>query len=177
MERLKRWICTLLAVCVILPLLPVTAWGVTTEEFSLTVGETYYFLVDTEARRAYIPFTYAGTISAYVLNANARGVAEAAENAAASKKATNYGYTYDHSLFVAERNVLQAANWGNVMGSKEDLIYGKDYPSNGIRYTLRAMTGGSLPFNSDYTYGYPSNNEWDVLRSKGCIKNPEIGDT
>ncbi len=177
MERLKRWICTLLAVCVILPLLPVTAWGATTEEFSLTVGDTYYFLVDTEARRAYIPFTYAGTINAYVLNANARGVAEAAENAAASKKATNYGYTYDHSLFVAERNVLQAANWGNVMGSKEDLIYGKDYPSNGIRYTLRAMTGGSLPFNSDYTYGYPSNNEWDVLRSKGCIKNPEIGDT
>ena len=182
MERVKRWICTLLAVCVILPLLPVTAWGVTTEEFSLTVGETYYFLVDTVARRAYFPFTYAGTINAYVLNANARGVAEAAENAAAATNANannaKYGYTYDHSLFVAERNVLQAANWGNVMGSQEDLIYGKDYPYNGIRYTLRAMTGGSLPFNPDYTYGYPSNNEWDVLCSKGdYIKNATAADT
>lgn len=179
MERVKRWICTLLAVCVMLTLLPVTAWGAAKEEFSLKVGETYYFLVDIETRRAYVPFTYAGTINAYVLNENAERVAEATDDAAfTTNPEAKYGYTYDHSLFVAERNVLWDVTWGNLTGVKENLIYGKDYPYNGIRYTLRAMTGGSTPLKEgDNTYGLPGNNEWEVLRSKGCIKYPEIGDT
>lgn len=183
MERLKRWICTLLAVCVILPLLPVTAWGVTTEEFSLTVGYTYYFyLGGTDTRWAYIPFTYAGTINAYVLNENAEEVAKASEYASAATNANannaKYGYTYDHSLFVSEINVLDAECWGGLTKQSNNLIYGRNYTSNGISYTMRAMTGGSLPRYPDYTYGDPGNNEWDVLCSKGdYIKNATAADT
>lgn len=183
MERLKRWICTLLAVCVILPLLPVTAWGVTTEEFSLTVGDTYYFyLGGTDTRWAYIPFTYAGTINAYVLNENAEEVAKASEYASAATNANannaKYGYTYDHSLFVSEINVLDAECWGGLTKQSNNLIYGRNYTSNGISYTMRAMTGGSLPRYPDYTYGDPGNNEWDVLCSKGdYIKNATAADT
>ena len=49
------------------------------EQFSLKPGGTYYFDLSSAAipnaagNQNYVPFTYAGTVNAYVLNANALG--------------------------------------------------------------------------------------------------------
>ena len=143
------------------------------EQFNLTPGGTYYFdlsganipgtangsLPDTTLH--YVPFTYAGTIEAYKLT-SARATTE--EYAQQNK--------YAHSLFVADYNVTHTVSWDDL--NTKSLIFGKNYASGGVDYTLRAPSVGSARTGSSEPYrGTPQSNEWDRMLDKdeGHIKN------
>ena len=150
------------------------------EQFSLTHGGTYYFdlsgvsipgtansgtsfgavsLPDTSLH--YVPFTYAGTIEAYKLTS---AMATTEEYAQQNK--------YAHSLFVADYAVTHTISWGGL--NDEGLIFGKNYASGGVDYTLRAPSVGSISTGSgDSQRGVPQSNEWDTMLNKnsGYIQN------
>ncbi|HCH96885.1 MAG TPA: hypothetical protein DFI63_02560, partial [Lachnospiraceae bacterium] len=120
-----------------------TAQFALSEQFSLKPGGTYYFdlsamgipgtvntgnedgavsLPDTSLH--YVPFTYAGTIEAYKLTS---AMVTTEEYAQQNK--------YAHSLFVADYAVTHTISWGGL--NDEGLIFGKNYASGGVDYTLR----------------------------------------
>ena len=157
-----------------------TAQFALSEQFSLTPGGTYYFdlsamgipgtvntgnengavsLPDTSLH--YVPFTYAGTIEAYKLTS---ATATTEEYAQQNK--------YAHSLFVADYAVTHTVSWNGL--NDEGLIFGKNYASGGVDYTLRAPSVGSNATGSgDSQRGVPQSNEWDTMLNKnsGYIKN------
>ena len=109
----------------------------------------------------YVPFTYAGTIEAYKLTS---AMATTEEYAQQNK--------YAHSLFVADYVVTHTISWGGL--NDEGLIFGKNYASGGVDYTLRAPSVGSDSAGSgDSQHGTPQSNEWDRILDKndGYIKN------
>ena len=157
-----------------------TAQFVLSEQFSLTPGGRYYFdlsamdipgtvntgnifgatsLPDTTLH--YVPFTYAGTVNAYKLTTE---MATTEEYAQQNK--------YPHSLFVADYAVTHTISWGGL--NDEGLIFGKNYASGGVDYTLRAPSVGSNATGSgDSQRGVPQSNEWDTMLNKdsGYIQN------
>jgi len=182
-----------------------TLWaGWTVEQqFTLQPGETYWFdlsamgipgTVNADTAQAggsslglpdatmhYVPFTYAGTAEAYVLNSASSGKSNASDLASAeTEKSGLYGYNYPHSLFIAQHNVTHSVSWDSL--NKEGFIFGKDYSSGGVHYMLRAPSVGS---HDDYNYfgryAEPENNEWNSIfndstqdyddNSGGWIKN------
>ena len=143
------------------------------EQFTLTPGGRYYFdlsamnipgtangsLPDTTLH--YVPFTYAGTIEAYKLTS---AMATTEEYAQQNK--------YAHSLFVADYAVTLKVNWNNL--DTASLIFGKNYASGGVDYTLRAPSVGSgFTGSDDSERGTPQSNEWDAVLDKnsGYVKN------
>jgi len=143
------------------------------EQFTLTSGGTYYFdlsgvsipgtanesLPDKTMR--YVPFTYAGTVDAYKLTS---AMATTEEYAQQNK--------YSHSLFVADYAVTHKVNWNNL--DTASLIFGKNYASGGVDYTLRAPSVGSNYTGSGNSErGVPQSNEWDTMLNKdsGYIQN------
>ena len=150
------------------------------EQFTLTPGGRYYFdlsamnipgtvntgnslgatsLPDTSLH--YVPFTYAGTIEAYKLTSEMATTEEYAEQ-----------NKYAHSLFVADYVVTHTISWGGL--NDEGLIFGKNYASGGVDYTLRAPSTGSDDTGSgESQHVTPSNNEWDRILNKnsGYIQN------
>ena len=109
----------------------------------------------------YVPFTYAGTIEAYKLTS---AMATTEEYAQQNK--------YAHSLFVADYVVTHTISWGGL--NDEGLIFGKNYASGGVDYTLRAPSTGSDDTGSgESQHVTPSNNEWDRILNKnsGYIQN------
>ena len=150
-----------------------TAQFALSEQFFLTPGGRYYFdlsganipgtangsLPDTKLH--YVPFTYAGTIEAYKLTS---ATATTEEYAQQNK--------YAHSLFVADYAVTHKVNWNNL--DTASLIFGKNYASGGVDYTLRAPSVGSNSTGSgDSQRGVPQSNEWDTMLNKnsGYIQN------
>ena len=157
-----------------------TAQFALSEQFSLKPGGRYYFdlsamnipgtanggnsdgavsLPDTSLH--YVPFTYVGTIEAYKLTS---ATATTEEYAQQNK--------YPHSLFVADYAVTHTISWGGL--NDEGLIFGKNYASGGVDYTLRAPSVGSNATGSgDSQRGVPQSNEWDTMLNKnsGYIKN------
>ena len=143
------------------------------EQFSLTPGGRYYFDLSAmnipgtaneslpDKTMYYVPFTYAGTVDAYKLT-SARATTE--EYAQQNK--------YAHSLFVADYDVTHKVNWNNL--DTASLIFGKNYASGGVDYTLRAPSVGSNSTGSgESQHDTPSNNEWDRILDKnsGYIQN------
>ena len=143
------------------------------EQFSLAPGGTYYFDLSGEnipgtangslpdASLHYVPFTYAGTVNAYKLTS---AMATTDEYAQQNK--------YAHSLFVADYAVTHAVRWYGL--NDEGLIFGKNYASGGVDYTLRAPSVGSNSTGSgDSERGVPQSNEWDTMLNKdsGYIQN------
>ena len=150
------------------------------EQFSLTPGGRYYFdlsamnipgtanggnsdgavsLPDTSLH--YVPFTYVGTIEAYKLTS---ATATTEEYAQQNK--------YPHSLFVADYAVTHTVSWDDL--NTKSLIFGKNYASGGVDYTLRAPSVGSNSTGSgESQHDTPSNNEWDRILDKnsGYIQN------
>ena len=143
------------------------------EQFSLAPGGRYYFdisganitgtangsLPDTTLH--YVPFTYAGTIEAYKLTS---AMATTEEYAQQNK--------YAHSLFVADYAVTHTVSWNDL--NTAGLIFGKNYASGGVDYTLRAPSVGSNSTGSgEPQRGTPQSNEWDRILDKdsGYIKN------
>ena len=180
---MRKRILSLLLCCVMLiGLLPTAAFaaGEIEEQFTLTPGGRYYFdlsamnipgtanggnsdgavsLPDTSLH--YVPFTYVGTIEAYKLTS---ATATTEEYAQQNK--------YPHSLFVADYAVTHTVSWNGL--NDEGLIFGKNYASGGVDYTLRAPSVGSNATGSgDSQRGVPQSNEWDTMLNKnsGYIKN------
>ena len=150
-----------------------TAQFALSEQFSLKPGGVYYFdlsganipgtangsLPDTTLH--YVPFTYAGTIEAYKLTS---AMATTEEYAQQNK--------YAHSLFVADYAVTHTVSWDDL--NTKGLIFGKNYASGGVDYTLRAPSVGSNATGwDDSQRGTPTNNEWDTILDKdnGYIQN------
>lgn len=179
----KRLLSIMMALALCLSLLPVTALAADpAEQFpGLTPGETYWFdlsgadipgnkngsLPDDSLH--WVPFTYVGTVNAYVLksrSANDETARGDSANAAGSTDPNNsIGYTYDHSLFIANYNLTSSANWNNLNG--RNLIFGTAYTSGGVDYTLRVPSAGSGRTGSeDSERGTPLNNEWDAILDK-----------
>ena len=150
------------------------------EQFTLASGGRYYFdlsamdipgtansgnsfgavsLPDTSLH--YVPFIYAGTIEAYKLTS---AMATTEEYAQQNK--------YAHSLFVADYAVTHTVSWNGL--NDEGLIFGKNYASGGVDYTLRAPSVGSNFIGSGNSErGVPQSNELDTMLNKnsGYIQN------
>ena len=157
------------------------------EQLDLTLGGKYYFDLSGESIPGavnsalpdstlhYIPFTYAGTVNAYVLKAASDGVPGSSGSASrTTDPAREYGYTYPHSLFVADYAVTQNIGWDSLNAA--GFIFGKAYQSGDISYTLRAPTVGSNrsgTIDSENERGTPLKNEWDTILDKNgsLIKN------
>ena len=81
-------------------------------------------------------------------------------------------YKYAHSLFVADYAVTHTISWGGL--NDEGLIFGKNYASGGVDYTLRAPSVGSNFIGSGNSErGVPQSNEWDTMlnKNRGYIQN------
>lgn len=168
MKKLREGMALLLAGLALLLLMPVGALAqesrAVTGEAQLVAGEVYWFDLSSMESVWYtgyppgdlqlVPAVYTGTMYAYVLNKESVG------NAGSSSEASNttdppgeYGYIYNHSLFVTTVGVTRSWNAMN----EENLIFGRNYTNNGVTYTMRAPTGGSAPLG---TSGSPPENEF-----------------
>ena len=79
---------------------------------------------------------------------------------------------YPHSLFVADYAVTNDVSWDTL--NTANLIFGKDYASGGVDYTLRAPSVGSnFTGSGNSERGVPQSNEWDTMLNKnsGYIQN------
>ena len=138
------------------------------EQFTLTPGGRYYFDLSAmdipgtansnlpDSTLHYVPFTYVGTVNAYSLK----------------NEADNDTTSYEHSLFIANYNVTHTVSWDAL--NTADLIFGKNYASGGVGYTLRAPSVGSDSTGwDDSQRGVPQSNEWDTMLNKnsGYIQN------
>ena len=143
------------------------------EQFNLVPGGRYYFDLSAmnipgtanrdlpDSTLHYVPFTYAGTVNAYKLTSETATTEEYAQQ-----------NKYSHSLFVADYAVTHKVNWNNL--DTASLIFGKNYASGGVDYTLRAPSVGSGRTDSNESLrGTPQSNEWDRVLDKdeGYIKN------
>ena len=143
------------------------------EQFTLAPGGRYYFDLSAmdipgtvnsnlpDSTLHYVPFTYAGTVDAYKLTS---AMATTEEYAQQNK--------YAHSLFVADYAVTLKVNWNNL--DTASLIFGKNYASGGVDYTLRTPSAGSdCTGLDDSQRGVPQSNEWDTMLNKdsGYIQN------
>ena len=143
------------------------------EQFTLASGGRYYFDLSAmdipgtvnsnlpDSTLHYVPFTYAGTVNAYKLTSE---MATTEEYAQKNK--------YPHSLFIADYAVTHTVSWDDL--NTAGLIFGKNYASGGVDYTLRAPSVGSDNRGSgDSERGTPQSNEWDRILDKdsGYIKN------
>ena len=143
------------------------------EQFTLAPGGRYYFDLSAmnipgtvnsnlpDSTLHYVPFTYVGTVNAYKLTSE---MATTEEYAQKNK--------YPHSLFIADYAVTHTVSWDDL--NTAGLIFGKNYASGGVDYTLRAPSVGSISTGSgDSQRGVPQSNEWDAVLDKnsGYIKN------
>ena len=150
-----------------------TAQFALSEQFSLTPGGRYYFDLSAmnipgtvnsnlpDSTLHYVPFTYVGTVNAYKLTSE---MATTEEYAQKNK--------YPHSLFIADYVVTHTVSWDDL--NTKSLIFGKDYASGGVDYTLRAPSVGSNFIGlGNSERGVPQSNEWDTMLNKnsGYIQN------
>ena len=168
-------------------------WEVPEQFTTLTPGETYWFdlsgagipgdknegnnygaVAVPDTTLHWVPFTYAGTVDAYVLKSRSGddNIAKGdSANAAGSRDPSNpIGYTYDHSLFIADYAVTHTVSRGWDELKDGGLIFGTTYTSGGVNYTLRAPSVGSNGVTGTTT---PASNEWDAILDKNSedIKN------
>ena len=143
------------------------------EQFTLTPDGRYYFDLSAmnipgkvngdlpDSTLHYVPFTYVGTVDAYKLMSEMATTEEYAEQ-----------NKYPHSLFVADYAVTHTVSWNDL--DTASLIFGKNYASGGVDYTLRAPSVGSgRTYSGESQRGTPLSNEWDKILDKdsGYIKN------
>ncbi len=157
-----------------IPFTPVAFAAGPDEQFTgLNPGSTYYFdlsaqgipgtvnssVLDTGLH--WVPFTYAGTVTAYSLDAGSIDNPDASTAAGASPS--------DRSLFVADYYVTNSVSWNSLNAS--GFIFGKPYVRGGVSYSLRVLSGGSS--KPAWHWGIPENNEWDTILDKDAnyIKN------
>ena len=143
------------------------------EQFTLAPSGRYYFDLSAmnipgtvnsnlpDSTLHYVPFTYVGTVNAYKLTSE---MATTEEYAQKNK--------YPHSLFIADYAVTHTVSWDDL--NTAGLIFGKNYASGGVDYTLRTPSVGSdCTGLDDSQRGVPQSNEWDRILNKDSsyIKN------
>ena len=143
------------------------------EQFTLAPGGRYYFDLSAmnipgtvnsnlpDSTLHYVPFAYVGTVNAYKLTSE---MATTEEYAQKNK--------YPHSLFIADYAVTHTVSWDDL--NTAGLIFGKNYASGGVDYTLRTPSVGSdCTGLDDSQRGVPQSNEWDRILNKDSsyIKN------
>ena len=143
------------------------------KQFTLAPGGRYYFDLSAmnipgtvnsnlpDSTLHYVPFTYVGTVNAYKLTSE---MATTEEYAQKNK--------YPHSLFIADYAVTHTVSWDDL--NTAGLIFGKNYASGGVDYTLRTPSVGSdCTGLDDSQRGVPQSNEWDRILNKDSsyIKN------
>ena len=142
------------------------AANATAEQFDLETGRTYWFDLSgtgipgtvndklPDKTLHYVPFTYAGTVSAYTLLQAAIPTESEME--------------YEHSLFISEYNITHTVSWNEL--NKKDLIFRNLTEYNGVPYYIHAPSGGAR-----YDTG-PFNNEWQRIfeKNSGFIKNSYV---
>ena len=161
-----------------------TAQFALSEQFSLKPGGRYYFDLSAmdipgtvnsnlpDSTLHYVPFTYVGMVNAYVLKPASNHVADSSEQASVTTdKNAQYGYAYEHSLFIADYRVTTTISWIDL--NNAGFIFGKTNTAGGINYTLRAPTMGSIHKSSQR--GNPANNEWDQILTKNSDFIKELG--
>ena len=148
-------------------------WKPWEEQFDeLTPGGTYWFdlsameipgMVNNKGNKdgavpvpdtslSWVPFTYTGKINAY--SRSSEGVSTN-DNVEAC----------DHSLFIADHVLTHSVSWDEL--NSKNMIFGTDYQSGGLDYTLRSPSVGSSNFASAYDHPpLPLNNEWDTILDK-----------
>lgn len=154
-----------------------TVNGKVSEQFNLTPGTTYWFDLSSagipgstnnalpDTSRHYVPFTYVGSLNAYALKPASENVLTSSEEASkVTDKDAQYGYTYKHSLFIADYNVTHGISWKILNDNK--LIFGTDFQNNRVAYTLRAPSAGHTYAYGDNGGSTPDNNEWDTILKK-----------
>ena len=143
------------------------------EQFTLASGGRYYFDLSAmnisgtvnsnlpDSTLHYVPFTYVGTVNAYRLTSETATTEEYAQK-----------NKYPHSLFIADYVVTHTVSWDDL--NTKSLIFGKDYASGGVDYTLCAPSVGSNFIGlGNSERGVPQSNEWDTMLNKnsGYIQN------
>ena len=143
------------------------------EQFTLAPGGRYYFDLSAmnisgtvnsnlpDSTLHYVPFTYVGTVNAYKLTSETATTEEYAQK-----------NKYPHSLFIADYAVTHTVSWDDL--NTAGLIFGKNYASGGVDYTLRTPSVGSdCTGLDDSQRGVPQSNEWDRILNKDSsyIKN------
>ena len=150
------------------------------EQFTLTPGGRYYFDLSAmdipgtansnlpDSTLHYVPFTYVGTVDAYVLKSMSNDVLDSSDRASATTdKDAQFGYAYEHSLFIASDKVTTNVSWVDL--GMPGFIFGNPYTAGNISYTLRAPTMGSEHTYEDTHYGKQANNEWDQINAKNPV--------
>ena len=110
----------------------------------------------------YVPFTYAGTVNAYKLTTEMATTEEYAQKNKYRPQPVRGGLC--RNAYDVSWNALNTAG----------LIFGKNYASGGVDYTLRAPSVGSdCTGSGDSQRGVPQSNEWDTMLNKdsGYIQN------
>ena len=139
------------------------AANATAEQFDLETGRTYWFDLSgtgipgtvndklPDKTLHYVPFTYAGTVSAYTL--------------LQAMVPTESEMEYEHSLFISEYNITHTVSWNEL--NKKDLIFRNLTEYNGVPYYIHAPSGGARADTG------PFNNEWQRIfeKNSGFIKN------
>lgn len=155
------------------------------ESTSLPVaGQTYWFPMDTNnteggkfmeftlreqkipAGLKWVPFTFSGTINAYVLNSTATSWGDSQKVSEQQPNSEKLGRIYDHQIFLSNHVLTDGPSWNGANGAS--LIFGKDYKVGGITYTARALSCGLGAGNR-----LLANSEYYIMRyKKGYLKNP-----
>lgn len=158
------------------------------ESTSLPVaGQTYWFPMDTNnteggkfttykvreqkvpAGLKWVPFTFSGTINAYVLTDKAVNLGDSQKVSEQQEGSEKLGSIYDHQIFLSNHVLTDGPSWNDANGA--DLIFGKDYKVGGITYKARAATCGAKGYSAG-KYDWLPNSEYLVMDNKGYVKNP-----
>ena len=155
------------------------------ESTSLPVaGQTYWFPMDTNnteggkfttykvreqkvpAGLKWVPFTFSGTINAYVLTEKATNWGDGEKVSTQQEGSEELGRLYDHQIFLSNHVLTDGPSWNDAKSN--DFLFGKDYKVGDITYTARALSCGLTSRN-----GFLANSEYYIMKHvKGYLKNP-----
>ena len=155
------------------------AANATAEQFDLETGKTYWFDLSgtgipgtvneklPDKTLHYVPFTYAGTVSAYTL-------------LQAMVPTESNTIEYEHSLFISEYNITHTVSWNEL--NAKDLIFRNLTEYNEIQYYIHAPSGGARadtgPFNNEWQRIFEKNsgfikNSYDIVEADGIVSTQD----
>lgn len=117
----------------------------------------------------WVPFTFSGTINAYVLTDKAVNLGDSQKVSEQQEGSEKLGSIYDHQIFLSNHVLTDGPSWDNA--NSAGLIFGKDYKVGGITYKARALSCGAI-WISGNEFSWLPNCEYSLMNSKGYVKNP-----
>ncbi|MBS6864418.1 MAG: hypothetical protein KH196_01795 [Oscillospiraceae bacterium] len=150
-------------------------------------GQTYWFPMDdnnteggkfttykvrehkVHAGLKWVPFTFSGTINAYVLTDQAVNLGDSQKVSEQQEDSEELGSIYEHQIFLSNHVLTDGPNWNEA--NSAGLIFGKDYKVGGITYKARALSCGATWVQGD-EFNWLPNSEYSLMNSRGYVKNP-----